>query len=883
MSGRLRSNDTNEDDKYIKGGTNDTIIGNTGDSLKVVFTNTNLSVTQGTSPWVTSRNWNLASANDFVAAVQSGTWNINNISGTISLPTGASTSALQTTGNTFLSSLDTKAAQQSLNYGASTGGLRTSSQIGNATGAADFAAGNSSAQTLRVVVATNQSAIPASQSGTWNIAALTSITNPVTVNQGTSPWTVSGTVTANAGTGTFQTNITNASLAVTGPLTDTQLRATPVPVSGTVTANAGTGTFAISAASLPLPSGASTAANQATIISSLSSIDAGIPTALGQTTMAASMPVTIASNQTALPVTGTISATTIADLSTSYSPDYASFLDGTSNLLVDASGRLETHSTVLTDEGSFRDDFIGSSLTTSIGNVAFTNGSTTLTGTGFFTSLVAGRYVKKSADADSLYVRIMTVDSDTSATTETAYAGTTAAAAAVCANYQPTIGAGGSLAVASSLLSINSGTTSGSSTYLVRGGDYLPYVYQFKAAVSQRIANQVLTLGLSDVQPAPEKGVYIQFDGTSSNTIKCVSQASSAAADIQTTTVVVPTLNTSAQNSYQISLTNNQASFVVNGKVVATHTDHIPNPYDKLILFNRITNNAVVTNTTLAIDWQLFYNTDQLEVGSNFLGEPSRVIIQGSATTTGLPIDLQTDSSGNLVVTTLNGFGADFTFGDITTAALTRVPVRRTTYNEPAANAQLRLVSASAADAAAGTGARTVRIVYFDQTGAGPFTETVTLNGTTPVNTVGTNLCFIEEMQVITAGSGGTNAGIITLQTLAAATVGTIGATDRQTFWAHHYVALGKTCRISGLSASHNGTTVGSGGVFTLLYQPIGVANAIETQVSDFHRLYGQASTTPRTYTSPIIVAGPARIVANVTPETTSSTVYRASIDFSEF
>ena len=66
-------------------------------------------------------------------------------------------------------------------------------------------------------------------------------------------------VTANAGTGTFQTNITNASLPVTGtffqatqpvsgtvnantglaqPLTDTQLRATAVPVSGTVTANA---------------------------------------------------------------------------------------------------------------------------------------------------------------------------------------------------------------------------------------------------------------------------------------------------------------------------------------------------------------------------------------------------------------------------------------------------------------------------------------------------------------------------------------------------------------------------------------------------------------------------------------------------------------------
>lgn len=41
-------------------------------------------------------------------AAQSGTWNINNVSGTVSLPTGASTSALQTTGNTSLSSIDGK-------------------------------------------------------------------------------------------------------------------------------------------------------------------------------------------------------------------------------------------------------------------------------------------------------------------------------------------------------------------------------------------------------------------------------------------------------------------------------------------------------------------------------------------------------------------------------------------------------------------------------------------------------------------------------------------------------------------------------------------------------------------------------------------------------
>ena len=90
---------------------------------------------------------------------------------------------------------------------------------------------------------------------------------PVSVDTGLTPLTdtqlratpvpVSGTVTANTG--------------LTQPLTDTQLRATAVPISGTVTANTGltqpttpSDTQPVSASSLPLPTGAATAANQQT-------------------------------------------------------------------------------------------------------------------------------------------------------------------------------------------------------------------------------------------------------------------------------------------------------------------------------------------------------------------------------------------------------------------------------------------------------------------------------------------------------------------------------------------------------------------------------------------------------------------------------------------
>jgi hypothetical protein len=76
-----------------------------------------------------------------------------------------------------------------------------------------------------------------------------------------------------------------ATVPVSGPLTDAQLRAAVVPVSGTVTANIGT------------IAGLATE----TTVSAMN----GKMAALGQGTMAGSMPVVLASNQPAIPVTGT--------------------------------------------------------------------------------------------------------------------------------------------------------------------------------------------------------------------------------------------------------------------------------------------------------------------------------------------------------------------------------------------------------------------------------------------------------------------------------------------------------------------------------------------------------------------------------------------------
>src|SRR6185436_11698897 len=96
------------------------------------------------------------------------------------------------------------------------------------------------------------------------------------VTQGTSPWVVSGTVTTSPnvnvhdGTGvsisstgsSLNVDVTNT-VPVTGPLTDAQLRAVPVPISGTVAATQ-SGTWNINniSGTVSLPTGAATEAKQ---------------------------------------------------------------------------------------------------------------------------------------------------------------------------------------------------------------------------------------------------------------------------------------------------------------------------------------------------------------------------------------------------------------------------------------------------------------------------------------------------------------------------------------------------------------------------------------------------------------------------------------------
>ena len=168
-----------------------------------------------------------------------------------------------------------------------------------------------------------------------------------------------------------------ATVAVSGPLTDTQLRASAVPVS---------------VASLPLPSGAATEATLAGVLTT-SAFQARIPVN-GQAVMSASIPVVIASNQSAIPINDNAGSITVDTLQLP-----AALVSGRLDVNVGASTTI-----AVSQSGSWTVTAnAGTNLNTSAlaldatlaamslaDNAAFTDGTTRVQPAGFILDEVAG-------------------------------------------------------------------------------------------------------------------------------------------------------------------------------------------------------------------------------------------------------------------------------------------------------------------------------------------------------------------------------------------------------------------------------------------------------------------------------------------------------------
>lgn len=131
------------------------------------------------------------------------------------------------------------------------------------------------------------------------------------------------------------------------------------------------------------------------------------------------------------------------------------------------------------------------------------------------------------------------------------------------------------------------------------------------------------------------------------------------------------------------------------------------------------------------------------------------------------------------------------------------------------------IVSSSTDDDSAGTGARTVAVIGLGDDYA-VANETVTMDGTTPVATVKTYV-IIYRMYVVTAGSGGANAGTITATAQTDATVtAQISIGYNQTLMAIYQVPLGKTAYMRRYYASMNNPTAATSADVRLLVKPFG-------------------------------------------------------------
>jgi hypothetical protein len=220
------------------------------DSVDVGNFPSSFSVTQGTSPWLTSRNWNLSSGSDSVASAQSGTWNVGVTNFPSTFGVTQSTSPWVTSRNWTLSS-----GTDSVNVGnfpatQPISGTVTANQGTPGATPWPVTVSNSSIAVTQSTspwvtsrnwnLSSGSDSVASVQSGTWTTGRTWSLSHST---DSISDWLSDGSGNAiNSTSGALNSFLTNSSIAVTG----TFFQATQP----------------ISAVSLPLPTGASTSANQ---------------------------------------------------------------------------------------------------------------------------------------------------------------------------------------------------------------------------------------------------------------------------------------------------------------------------------------------------------------------------------------------------------------------------------------------------------------------------------------------------------------------------------------------------------------------------------------------------------------------------------------------
>jgi hypothetical protein len=299
--------------------------------------------------------------------------------------------------------------------------------------------------------------------------------------------------------------------------------------------------------------------------------------------------------------------------------------------LLDSLGQMMTRGSVLTDEQSFRDDFPGSSLNAALtGSLTFVNGSTTVTGVGtqFLSELTTALHVFLDADGAAFATRIARVISDTELELEFGYAGAGGSGASSKTFWQQIVGAGGSISVVNSMLTIVSGTTLGSQTFVRRRADFLPMLFDFMLAISARVPNQDWLVTLSDDGSLVGNAEWARWRfGGSQTTAQAFCESSGHAGTggqegVGTNRTIT---NSGAQNQYQFALDQESCIFRESGAALppttvrATTSRHTPGPYTPLNICIGVNNFGTPgASSTLSFDVGVLVNMNRVRVSTVF-------------------------------------------------------------------------------------------------------------------------------------------------------------------------------------------------------------------------------------------------------------------------
>jgi hypothetical protein len=301
----------------------------------------------------------------------------------------------------------------------------------------------------------------------------------------------------------------------------------------------------------------------------------------------------------------------------------------------DGSGATYIRGQVLTDEGSFRDDFGADSLEIDLtGTITFTNGSVNVDGSGtaFYNEVNKDSYIRLSTDDFHKAVQVSRVDSDTGLVLTSPYLGTTGSGTAVKSKWVFTKTGAGDISLNSSCVLLKLGTVSGDNCGMHRGGDFLPVVLPFSLSLSQRVVNQKAVIGFSDaiLSSLYSELACIIFEGTDNTKITF---CTACEGHTEESIVQLPFgFNTSQKLAYRIEVAPNKVSLFVGAEgggsvdFIKEHHTHIPSPYGSMYYGMAIWNTGTVASeTTLSIDTIFFGNHNIIQISNASKGDPLSV------------------------------------------------------------------------------------------------------------------------------------------------------------------------------------------------------------------------------------------------------------------